>query len=72
MNDICPWCGRVIDGEFIFCPWCGANTRQAWKDDSGERLYRDERQKRLSHIEKSLDALDRELAVLALSEAMHR
>jgi hypothetical protein len=67
--------------EFIFCPWCGAK-RGAYRlppdeefdepKTEFERFSRVEQQKRIIHMARILDDLEKDLSALALSEEMHK
>jgi hypothetical protein len=74
MQTVCAECGRMLDERFIFCPWCGANRMQPGcsRTDACGKFYRREQQRRMSCMESTLDILEKELSVLALSEEMHR
>lgn len=66
---ICRFCGRTIDGEFVYCPWCGLSLlggEQAFQHDTRvfERLE-DIKEKglssRISKMEQSLDDIEQDL-----------
>jgi uncharacterized Zn finger protein (UPF0148 family) len=68
--------------DFIFCPWCGAKrgVQRAQQIDARidepkaefERFSREEQQKRIIHMARILDDLEKDLSALALSEEMHK
>ncbi|MFC2419807.1 hypothetical protein [Treponema maltophilum] len=66
---ICRFCGRTIDGEFVYCPWCGLSRlggEQAFQNAPRvfERLE-DIKEKglssRISKMEQSLDDIEQDL-----------
>ena len=73
---VCGCCGRTIDKEFLYCPWCGQEKMND-KKDSFEAIFKnleekqaEDRARRVVALEQKLDALDRDLSILALSVEM--
>ena len=73
---VCGCCGRTIDKEFLYCPWCGQEKMHD-KKDSFEAIFKnleekqaEDRARRVVALEQKLDALDRDLSILALSVEM--
>jgi hypothetical protein len=66
--------------EFIFCPWCGAKrgAHRLPPDEEFDESKEDEKfsrawqQKRIIHMVRILDDLEKDLSALALSEEMHK
>ncbi|WP_428769372.1 hypothetical protein V1L52_10255 [Treponema sp. HNW] len=66
---VCRFCGRTIDGSFIFCPWCGISRisgEPAFKEDSPvfgqlEALREKGMSGRITKMEESLNELERDL-----------
>jgi predicted nucleic acid-binding Zn-ribbon protein len=82
MQIICTRCGRTIDGEFIFCPWCGINRFNSVyfpaapliheaKETGGAKLSKTARSEKITNMARALDALEKDLAALALNEDRH-
>ena len=73
---VCGCCGRTIDNDFLYCPWCGQEKMHD-KKDSFEAIFKnleekqaEDRARRVVALEQKLDALDRDLSILALSVEM--
>ena len=73
---VCGCCGRTIDKESLYCPWCGQEKMHG-KKDSFEAIFKnleekqaEDRARRVVALEQKLDALDRDLSILALSVEM--
>jgi len=66
---VCRFCGRTIDGTFIFCPWCGIsriNGEPAFQEDSPvfqrlEELHEKGVSGRITKMEETLNELEKEL-----------
>ncbi len=77
---VCGGCGRTIEKDYVFCPWCG-RSRVTDEDceeaveSAFERIEEEQLEKhfaRLEKMEETLDNLEKELGVLALSMEMHK